>query len=29
MPIEIERWVLINNTKQFEKEKIYVPIPLV
>lgn len=27
MPIEIERWVLINNTKQFEKEKMYIPIP--
>ena len=27
IPIEIERWVLINNTKQFEKEKIYIPIP--
>lgn len=27
MPIEIERWVMVNNTKQFEKEKMYVPIP--
>ncbi len=27
IPIEIERWVLINNTKQFEKEKLYIPIP--
>ena len=26
-PIEIERWIMVDNTKTFEKEKIYVDIP--
>ena len=26
-PIEIERWIMSNNVKKFEKEKIYVDIP--
>ena len=27
LPIDVERWILINNTKQFETETIYVNIP--
>lgn len=27
LPLEIERWILVDNVKQFEKETIYVDIP--
>ena len=27
LPIEVERWIMQNNTKTFEKETIYVDIP--
>ena len=27
IPLEIERWIMIDNTKSFEKEKLYVDIP--
>ena len=26
VPIQIERWIMVNNEKRIEKEKIYVPI---
>ena len=26
LPIQVERWILLNNVKRIEKEKIYIPI---